>query len=549
MSAAAGFDKHVRTIVDGFLHTVVIVDDRAFPPEVTVSDESEFSKTDTEGSSDGGEASSVFKLDLQVPPDEEVNGHGLNPREVINAFAKTGLICTILDPGEPIESRLRDTVGRADLLVMDWWIRGQRGGRAIELIEEVLRADEKDGSHRLRLIAIYTGENDLNGVADELATMLEGFFKECEFHRELDSLSMKKGPVKITVLAKADADIPNPPHPNQVDVAELPNRLAAEFTDHARGLVTAVALEALSALRRDTHRILDKLGPDLDHGYLGHRVSLVTPTDAEAHLTGMVASEIRSVLADGEIGTKANFEAIQLWLSRVTAEGYELGALFTFDTKVSVKQIENMLRLGLGDEDTFPRHKSGLRKRNDKQLREIRKQATRLFCASESDSTEGDAAFSSRMMFQTSYRNPRRELRLGTVVYRRKQFYVCVQPVCDSVRLPKEADVAFPFLPLEAPNKGKTDLVVPHPVSGEWVPLSLVRKPRTIEMIEFRPNGDRVVPAYKEGATYRFKSTQGGYRWVADLKPEFAQRVANELGDQFSRLGVDEPEILRLSRK
>ena len=272
------------------------------------------------------------------------------------------------------------------------------------------------------------------------------------------------------------------------------------------------------------------------------------PTDAESHLTDMVASEIGSVLADGAIGTKANIGAIRLWLRRARAGGLKPGSLFTLKTEISDTQLNKMLTLGLGDEGGFGVHRKGAKGRNDKELKRIRNDATRLFCDSEEEALDSDAVFSSRMMFRTSYSTPKRELRLGTVVHRRKRFLVCVQPVCDSVRLEDDKAIPFPFVPLEPSKTGETDLMVRHPLRKEWVRLKLNLKPQSIEMIGFPPV-DGVVPSHMKRSEYLFKSDQGNFRWIGDLKPEFAQRIAHELGYLFSRVGLDEPEQFRLSRQ
>ena len=326
--------------------------------------------------------------------------------------------------------------------------------------------------------------------------------------------------------------------------------MAEEYASLTTGLVSAVAIQALSALRRDTHRIVEKLGPSLDPGYLGHRVAQPRPTDSEDHLTEMVAAELASILADSKVGTKADRHAINLWL-RWASKSRKLkpGQLLSVDPKLTVPQIKKMLQDGLGDEDRFDGHVSGAKQRSKTQLRGIREDATKLFALSNSEAGDSDGVFAARMMLRTTYRNPRRELRLGTIIFRRSRYFLCVQPVCDSVRLSTGRPTSFPFLPLVVAKAGdKIDLVVPHPLRKEWVPLSLQRKPRTIEMIEFEPTGDGVVPAYKQGASYRFISSNGGYQWVGDLKPHFAHRVASELGHQFSRIGLTEPEVLRLSR-
>jgi hypothetical protein len=542
------FEEYVRGIVDDFLQTVVVVDDEALPPSGP-----------TEGTSDESVDPQVAPggtdiVTLKEPSGANRDGHELPAKEVIDAFALKGLVCSILDPDSSVEERLANIADRADLLVMDWWIDGDRGGRAIELIEAILKRDQDRENRRLRVVAIYTGQAELEPVADALAEMLKKFYDDLPCDRSPGSLSMTKGPVRMTVLAKEHVRTPSSGQQfEKVKVADLPDRLAVEFAQLAQGLVSGVALQGLAALRWDTHRLLERVGPRMDRGYLGHRVAQMRPSDAEGHLTTLVSAEIGSVLADAEIGSQAGMDAIGLWLKWATGNGLKPGALFSFSPHLTNLQIKRMLKLGLGDESTFAAQRKGIRGRKDKQLKQVRDSATKLFCADETEALNSTGAFAAGMILRTTYRKPRRELRLGTVVFRNKKFALCLQPVCDSVRLSDQVDTSFPFLPLEpvhfdTPNL-ETDLVVLHPLRQEWVRLKLVRKPASIEMLEFRANGSGVVQAYKEVSRYGFRSTVGRYRWVADLKPEFAQRFANELGQQFSRVGLDEPELLRLTRR
>jgi Response receiver domain len=279
------FEDHVRAIVDDFLQTVVVVDDEALPP--ATSEEAGVEAPSDSPVAPGGTAIGA----LNPPSGKNTDGHDLPAKEVIDAFALKGLVCSILDPDAAVQERLGNIAERADLLVMDWWIDGDRGGRAVELIESVLKRDAKRESRRLRVVAIYTGQDDLLQVADTLTKMLEGFYRGLKFDREPGALSMTKGPVRLTVFAKehAKADVSGEVQ-NRVKVSELPDRLAAEFTYLAQGLISGAALHGLAAVRKDTHRILERLGPGLDRGYLGHRIAQIRPSDAEGHLTAMVAA-------------------------------------------------------------------------------------------------------------------------------------------------------------------------------------------------------------------------------------------------------------------
>ena len=68
-------------------------------------------------------------------------------------------------------------------------------------------------------------------------------------------------------------------------------------------------------------------------------------------------------------------------------------------------------------------------------------------------------------------------------------------------------------------------------------------------MAQFKPlTGKSVIDAVQSGDAYFFRDTgQKRLRWVAQLKPEFAQRVAVNLASEFAQVAVDEAELRRLS--
>jgi len=549
MATQRDFSDHVREIVTDFLETVVVLDDEALASPHAKSDAASTVEDNDPNAIDPDTTGGLgIEGGLLEPAGESGESHSLPAKEVIDAFADHGLVCSLLDPDDAVETKLLKTASRADLLVVDWWIYGSAGDRAIELIRSVLEADQTSDSRRLRVIAVYTGEPDLEKIADAVEQGVDDIYPDLPLER--DGLSMTKGPVRVTVLAKEHVRVPlSKERPNKVAIKDLPVRLAHEYSQLATGLVSGVAIQSVTALRKDTHRIIEKLGPSLDPGYLGHRVAQRRPADAEAHLTQMVASEFASILADSKVGATADRNAINLGI-RWSAKTRKLkpGRLFDFDPKLTVPQIKKMLQIGLGDDDLSDLHLSGVRNRKKKHLKTIKEDATKLFTLTDAEADDSDGIFAARMMLRTTYRNPRRELQLGTIVFRRGRFLLCVQPACDSVRLATEQATSFPFLPL-LESKEKVDLVVPHPLSEAWVPMAIGRKPSGIEMIDFEPNGEGVILGYKDGHSYRFVAGGDGYRWVGDLKPEFALRVANELAQQFSRVGLDEPELLRLSRE
>ena len=57
-----------------------------------------------------------------------------------------------------------------------------------------------------------------------------------------------------------------------------------EFVEMTKGILSNVALEGLAALRDDVPRVLAKFDSSLDSAYLGHRILLPNPADAEDHV-------------------------------------------------------------------------------------------------------------------------------------------------------------------------------------------------------------------------------------------------------------------------
>jgi hypothetical protein len=486
---------------------------------------------------------------LKEPTGSKADTHDLDARELIDAFASAGMVCSILDPDEAVGTRLTRTAARADLLVIDWWMRGTRGECACELISEVLKADEDAASRRLRVIAIYTGQDDLVGVANEVEKVLDEASPDAGLEREEDGLEMTKGPVRIVVLAKETVTIPDHAiRRNRVPVAKLPDRLADEFARLTHGIVSSVGLQALAAVRQDTHRILEKLGPELDRGYLGHRIALRRPSDAEAHVTEMVTSEIRSVLSASEVGKAANAEAIRAWLKATFGASASFGGLFSFDAPVTEAQLMRMLREGLG-RDEVRDEQGAYAGRSKKAMKRILNSATNLFCDSEAEADLADDRFSTRMMFRTNYQKPIRRLHLGTVVGRHGDFWICVQPFCDSEGHEPGDVVTFPFLPLQKTQNGKADFVFYDAFDTSWNSVALERDPKDLKLITFEVGSDGFVAASKAKGQHYFRAGERlRYRWVGELKPDFAQRVASQIGHQFARVGVDEPEIMRRKR-
>jgi len=545
MSEQSDPSAHSIQVAHSFLQTVVVVDDRALNPVVPEPADHDTPSSSSHRGVVGG---------LRMPDDEVGDQHDLDAKRISQAFARHGLVCGLLSPSssEPLADELLTAARRADLVVLDWILDRDEGRAAMELLNRLLKSDSVRGAERLRAIAIYTGQRDLRAIADKLAELLDGHFREHEIALHDDGLAMTKGPVRLAVLAKENVnDLEESVESRRISLDDLPLRLEREFAALTEGLVTSVALGSLAALRDDTHRILKLLGPVLDLGFLGHRASLPEAADAESHALELVSSELRSVLEDHEVGKNVAPPVLHEWLERFHPEERELGGLIDSSKLLTREQVAKALEIGLGHDSNLAEiaaMKEGISKKYLE--KKVKVAATKLFSRSEREAAEADVEFANRVILRTIYTTPPRFLQLGTIVRRSSsQYLLCVQPLCDCVRL-KHKVKAFPFVQLQVTGGSSYDMRISSgKESGVYLKLS--SSPADVVIARFKPRVAQttVIARPSESGTdvFNFVDTKANrYRWVAQLKPEFAQKAVGDLAAAFARVAVNEAELRRL---
>ncbi len=126
-------------------------------------------------------------------------------------------------------------------------------------------------------------------------------------------------------------------------------------------------------------------------------------------------------------------------------------------------------------------------------------------------------------------------------------FYVCLQPLCDGVRL--RVARRFPFLKLKEVEAGEPfDQVIEF--GGKRYDLQIVYSPYSLLFFSFEPNHEMVIGASKEEDVWVFNGIEESGKncsllWVSDLKFPHAQRIAVNFAAQISRVGLTESEWLR----
>lgn len=544
MADTAAFAAVARETAERFLHTVLVVDDealgRAARPAVEPDDTP-------------GHRGVVAQVDGEALVEPEEEPEMLETGELLRAFALRGIVCGLLDADHEagLEEAFLRAAQRADLIVLDWVIGGKTGDTARSFLGGIREADANELGRRLRAVAIYTGTDDLYSIADAIAKDLKSEPGDEEVVGHDDGLAFRKGPLHVAVYAKPHAQPEGDAAKRRVSAKELPERLIEDFSCLTRGLVPNVALQALSALRTDTHRILEVLGAQLDIGYLGHRSALPDAVDSQGHLVDMVTSEIRAVLDDHDVGNAADYDRIVAWLAdpKYKAKwGERLSGKL-----MSVAQVRLMLQTGIGSDDAARAVSEATANHVSIShlTKAVRKQAHRVFSDDDATSDQSDAEFARRMTLRTHYERPVRTLQLGSIVLVGDQYLLCVQPLCDSVRLSGKSATVFPFLALQSVKADEgARFVIYDRLKGDYVRLASPGKPSSIATGAFRAGKNGRVTASKAGEGYAFEDVDGrSHIWMGELKPEVGRDVAVQLAEQFARQGVDEPEILRLSRR
>ncbi|WP_245687118.1 response regulator receiver domain [Streptacidiphilus griseoplanus] len=533
-----------------FIHTIVVVDDRATYGEL-------------EAITSLVEPGAVIAAEdsFDEPAGIAPGGASLNVAVLTDASADIGLTCAVLRPREEeqrdgtLHRRLVRAARRADVLVLDWQLNDESDGQAaLRLLSDVAQEDKR-GQGRLRLVCFYTSHPDLDGVFGAVERHLgEAVLSSSgpgQAYRWIDC-----GCMRIVVFAKAGgitADIAVPAIALEED--ELPQKLVEEFASLTSGLVSNVAVASLAAVRADAHRLLTRFGSSLDEPFLSHRFYEGGP-ESEELVVRLVADEIKSLLDSADVRRWIEPTAIRHWAQRYLPDQIKLkpkkgerilskvelvkvlegGAYYGSAEVTNQVNTGNKFDLGKEYKDSVTEiliNEGGDAERLDYEF-------ARLTCLARNDSSPfpGD-------------RSP--ILTEGSIVRGRNGqqviYLLCSMPLCDTVRV--GAPRAFPFVPLKVVTSAdRYNLVALSPEGGQ---LHLAFAPSNhYDIVRHTFAGDPggVVRSRRRKVRDReqfvfFDVDEKPWIWVAELRFQHAHRKLNELGAASSRVGLDEAHILR----
>ena len=526
--------------VERFIKTVVCFDDMAYPREKDQGEKHAAMAGDGFENESDTTAPETAKAE-EIPPDD-ASGE-FDTRAIIDAFSSRDILCSVVAPDNEPERALvqiKNLMRAADVTILDWMLANHDTSIARRAISETLM-DDKDHGGRLRLIVIYSLQPGKD-VISELAEAL----REHGFQLDDATLELQNENSLIVFLHKQEVI---KPATDPVPPERLPDRVIASFVKLTSGLLPSAALTAISVIRDRTPQLLATFSAELDGAFLSHRCLIPDPNDAEQYFIDLIQGEIGTYLVHSSVREGVDVERCSAWID---------------ENENLTKEEKDLLKSAIAEYNK-DKHKlfKPLYKPNKQYKRETAKadKILKLLYNNKYDRMNGaKQTLSALSCIERCFIQSRRlplfpRLRLGSVIRdtSTENYLLCIQPLCDSVRIPHETETIFPFLILnvqdvEGQNQ-KLDICIPcRDDDAVW--LKALPSPKNLISYYFRGKSEReaFIEAERVEYGYVFKSSDQKkcFEWIADLKIGKAQRIASELAARIHTLGIDEFEWMRI---
>ena len=533
----SAYDKFITESAEQYLQTVVLIDDQIYdnnsgsvashlttPPSASRKAALKSSTSLSDKSN-----KEIENAEILEKPDE-VSFH-----DVQNSFAKKHIICSLYQPEKSASfdehSEVYKLCSTADVVIVDWDLEDPSGDKATTLVGSLVEQSRVEIPYQLRLVLIYTLEANLQSVSGKIFESLVDRLSEDEVEVEPKSegLVLITENARVVVLGKRENTTLTQFSDYWVPESDLATRTIREFSRLASGLLQGIVLRGIANLRKNNRRILSRFRKDLDMAFLTHR-ALLLPDEAFGQIIPLVTEELQAVLED-TLGESPLGEALEV--KGILADWCDKHK----DAEPSSSDGANELGLL---KDVFCNET--VTKNQRKTLR--------------NGKAECHEKLGSLMSQRARYDNSQRALHLGVIVRElanEKRYLLCLQPVCDSVRMGDESR-AFIFCVLKESEEDFTHCVV----DGGNNVIKLAYKPKvsSIFVSNFKGNSGEDAVYTNNGDNGRFifqdegkNEDRNDYEWIAELKTEHAQRAAEQFGRELSRVGLAESEWLRIKAK
>ncbi len=553
-----------------FLRTAVIVDDNIYERKRPISHTPSVIQVPGRKSSIKPQTETAFETIDILPEEDSVNE--ILWQETVVGFAKRHIVCSLYEPDKRDKYTVRSDVYKlclaSDMVIVDWSLHGDDGQKALELITNLVQNSLEDIPEQLRLILVYTSEPNLGATANNVFEELKGKLGDgIEPQTEDNGLSMHTSNSRIVILGKP-THLPRLEHYQSHEEAEkrLAERSIEEFSKLASGLLQGTVLLGLAKIRENSRKVLSKFDKSLDPAFLVHRAMSLPHEEACEHVHPLLVAEIQSILQDCLSGQIISNNVIKNWVSDLWNPKESARQLFGNDQN-SKEFIEYFCLNGEKIKEKYHSNtfassfvkkvvdRRGWKGSSSEDRENLRKLADLVEINSETNSSHKLAML---MSHRTFYGNDGKSLTLGTIIRKGTidipEYLLCLLPSCDTIRLSEKRRFVFCILNVmnqENSAKEKTS----HIVEDNKIFKELLFSPNSYNCVtlEFEPSPEtkKVIAEHDENNNLSFicKTDEQRYQWIAQLKPEHAQRAAEQFSRNLSRVGLTESEWLRLMSK
>lgn len=578
------FFKSSQEIVKNFLNSVVAVDDQLCFGRINATS-TDHVHEDFDAPVDGS-GLGVLSVSQEADISTQKITHQLDYQDLSISFSEHGINCCGFIPDvarfptiDVAAESIMKSSKRADITILDWsmdstFAGASKGTLAIESIKKIIQHDRSQHG-RLRLIVIYTAENSIEQIVQDIKNNLHspadsGINAEIT-DSNIKFLNSELEFCKISVIAKK---------PNST---ELRDEVINLFTELTIGLLSNATISAIGELRDKTHNILHTFNKNLDPAYLSHVIGLLSSPDVREksheiafdYATDLISEELKSNLQISHtIKNNLNLDRLKEWADFVTpnpeddhfkikvGDGDAVGIKSDRLKKLLSCSTDTHLIAALTAAPVILKKES----KDSKTLDNFRKKRIQLNLQStEYLSHENLSAIECkrRDIFSLKTDEPQPTIKQGSIVKMTYQqnidgeikdaykYYVCMQPLCDSVRIQNITN--FIFLEIDAVNEGKDFTHLLKDSNGDFIRFKIKPSSKDIHIFRVVPDvtTNTVKTQYSAGE-YKVKyitdnSQENFLVWLGELKTNIAQAISNKLAEQISRVGLDTNEWLRLS--
>lgn len=579
-----------RDAVRNYLRSVVLIDDDLFKHRSRIAVAGEPVIVDAAPSlvMNGGDAPTDVEHELCVlGGDARRDGtvrsadvDDVDVRAVTDGFADEGIVCGVYKPrffpeigfeNDKNFTTLLKICINADVFILDWQLfpdgneAGVKNDNAVaSLLKHILNDENGTVSPKpVRFCAIYTA-GKVDTVCDNVFSALKQVVGS-EAHQDRDALKVCAEGLTVYIYAKevATSSVAS----GAIAAKDLAGRIISDFAKTYEGILPGLALRGIASIRNNAKRILDKFPAGMDPALLVHAGLTLEDLSVSDDVSVLLSDEMKSVLFDmGGSGDEVYGLLIDA-LKGVDASVFSTLASNTALVKDGVvpMRIKEYLLTSFGDRKfgtDSPFTERCYDCESHKASKELLDELQTIVVKIAAGKGQYKAGSLSKLFCQRTLYSEERVLKSGTVVRDVKTgtYYVCMMPLCDSLRL-TGGKTAFPFWKLSNAKDhktGKAHAIVVDDHEGNVVRLCLKGKIRD-RLTLWRFKSESVASFVKEGNGYvisecpKWGTVSGKqspepskFEWVAELKPFHAQRMAEHVSREFSRVGLTESEWLRL---